>query len=117
MHGFSYYGMVCRLLLAALHFNENRGRDSAVTKDGTTLINIVSPNHKKGDYTVREVKTEPTYSYVHELLQSTLERVKTTTMKNSQDSLLDPPPAFCSTFCRPSKQEAIASLQSRFSCE
>ncbi|XP_033725289.1 uncharacterized protein LOC117315251 [Pecten maximus] len=117
MHGFSYYGMVCRLLLAALHFNENGGRDSAVTKDGATRINIVFPKHKKGDYTVREVKTEPTYSYVHELLQSTLERVKTTTMTKSQDSLMDPPPALCSTFCRPSKQEAIASLQSRFSCE
>ncbi|XP_069109654.1 uncharacterized protein [Argopecten irradians] len=114
MHGFSYYGMVCRLLLAALHFNENGGRELAVSKDGTACVNIVFPKHKKGNYTVRELKTEPTYNYVHELLQSTFQRVKTTTLAKSEDILMDPPPPLCSLFYRPPKQDAISSLQSRF---
>ncbi|XP_060084262.1 uncharacterized protein LOC132563537 [Ylistrum balloti] len=114
MHGFSYYGMVCRLLLGALHYNENGGRDPAVTKDGNTCYNIVYPKHKKGEYTVREVKMEPTFDYVQELLQITVNKATNTRMTKTQDVLMDAPPALCSTFERPSKLEAVSSVQSRF---
>lgn len=34
MIGFSYHGILSRILLAALHFNENAMRDQASTKEG-----------------------------------------------------------------------------------
>ncbi|XP_077867910.1 uncharacterized protein LOC100376482 [Saccoglossus kowalevskii] len=62
MHGFSYNGMMCRLVLAAMHYNENGGRHAAVTKQGNPCYKITYPKFKKGSYTVRQVKTEPTFS-------------------------------------------------------
>ncbi|XP_060070659.1 uncharacterized protein LOC132550582 [Ylistrum balloti] len=106
--------LYCRLLLGVLHYNENGGRDPAVTKDGNTCYNIVYPKHKKGEYTVREVKMEPTFDYVQELLQITVNKATNTRMTKTQDVLMDAPPALCSTFERPSKLEAVSSVQSRF---
>ena len=48
-------------VLAALHFNENNGRNQAVTKDGKARYRIVYPKFKKGGYTVRKISVECTY--------------------------------------------------------
>ena len=86
---FSYEGMVCRymlytivclnhclwciniillsiyirLILAALHFNENSSRSQAQRKaDGEKRYKIAFPKFKKGGYTVRPIKVDPTFS-------------------------------------------------------
>ena len=57
--------MLCRLELAALHFNENSNRDQAVTKEGDERYDIVFPKYKKGGYIVRRVVKKPTYGLLH----------------------------------------------------
>lgn len=114
MHGFSYHGMVCGLLLAAMHFNENGWREAAVDKDGNTCYAIAFLKHKKGGYTVREVKREPTYDYVYELQVRVCQRAEVTTMTKMTDIMKNAPPALSSEFQHPSKHQAMTSLQSRF---
>ena len=50
------YTFTTRLLLAALHFNENFGRAQAVTKSGKERMQIVFPKQKKGEFTPKIVK-------------------------------------------------------------
>ena len=67
-----YYQMLnkslCRQRLAGLHYNENHARQQAQTADGHLRYSIVFPKAKKGDYTVRPVKTKPTFSKFHQKL-------------------------------------------------
>ena len=50
-------------MLAALHFNENSSRSQAERKaDGEKRYKIAFPKFKKGGYTVRQIKVEPTFS-------------------------------------------------------
>ena len=56
-----------RLLLAALHFNENFGRAQAVTKSGKERIEIVFPTQKRGDFTPKIVIVARTYSKLLQL--------------------------------------------------
>ncbi|KAM4527438.1 uncharacterized protein PAE49_024297 [Odontesthes bonariensis] len=46
---FLYTGMLCRLYLAAIHFNENANRPQAQTADGVPLFKISFPKSKKGE--------------------------------------------------------------------
>ncbi|KAK3087395.1 hypothetical protein FSP39_005395 [Pinctada imbricata] len=61
MIGFSYEGMLSRLILAALHFNENMQRPQAETKEGKKRFSVVFPKVKAGDYSLKEVKVPCTY--------------------------------------------------------
>ena len=45
-----------------LHFNENSGREEAVTREGKQSYEIVYPKYKKGGYVVRKITVGPTYS-------------------------------------------------------
>ncbi|XP_068685181.1 protein lin-28 homolog A-like [Montipora foliosa] len=47
--------------LSALHYNENADRMQPVTIDGRPRYAIQFPKAKKGQPTVREIKTKPTY--------------------------------------------------------
>lgn len=53
-----------RLMLAALHFNENGMREQATTKEGKKRYDVVFPKFKKRGYTIREVKVECTFGKV-----------------------------------------------------
>lgn len=44
-----------------MHFNENKMKDHAATKDGDLQYRIIFPKQKKGEYTVQKVKTISTY--------------------------------------------------------
>ena len=44
-----------------MHFNENSERVAIVNKDNTVRFGISFPKSKRGDYTVRQIKAEPTY--------------------------------------------------------
>jgi hypothetical protein len=59
---FSYKSMLCRLFLAALHYNENADRQHRVDKDGKLIYRVRFPKFKKGGYTAYPVKDAPTYS-------------------------------------------------------
>lgn len=91
MVSFSYYGMYCRyvydiilmlnnlflwlfnghksmlfffllrLMVAALHFNENTSRVKAATKEGNIQYKISFPNFKHGEYSVRKKMVDSTY--------------------------------------------------------
>lgn len=50
-----------RLLLAAMHYNENSSRDAATTQTGEKLYSIDFPRAKGGDYTLREVQSPATF--------------------------------------------------------
>ena len=50
-----------RLILSALHFNENMQREQATCKDGTKQYNIVYPKYKAGESSLKEVKVDCTY--------------------------------------------------------
>ncbi|XP_039522036.1 uncharacterized protein LOC120475416 isoform X2 [Pimephales promelas] len=63
---FSYLGMLCRLYLAALHFNENSGRTQARTAAGELQFNIKIPKAKRGEH-VSMMKTKYSTEYVTEL--------------------------------------------------
>ena len=74
---FSYHGMLsrcvhackifftclslCRLKLAALHFNENNNLEQATTKDGSLRWKIVYPKYKKGEAVAKKVKVDSTF--------------------------------------------------------
>ena len=50
-----------RLLLAALHFNENSSRAQAETLAGEKRFKVCFPKYKQGGYAVREVKVDQTF--------------------------------------------------------
>lgn len=54
--------VILRLQLAALHFNENSGRDQALTKQGSKRFDVIFPKYKKGGYVVQKVLVNATYS-------------------------------------------------------
>ena len=80
---FSYIGMHCRFMIiiiihiklyqinlhrlkiAAMHFNENFGRQQAITKSGKERIRIVFPKQKQGEYTPKVVPVTPTFNKIH----------------------------------------------------
>lgn len=55
----------CRVILSALHFNENSRKVHATTKTNEKRYSINFPKQKKGEYTVREIKASSTYSKYH----------------------------------------------------
>ncbi|XP_073236454.1 uncharacterized protein [Porites lutea] len=66
---YSYLGMYCRHILAALHFNYNLHREGKVNKDGSVPLKVTYPKFKNGEATVRNLKIKPIFDYVGELFQ------------------------------------------------
>lgn len=62
MHGFysCFDGLFYRLFLAALHMNENVGRQQAVKSDGSLRWKVCRPKAAKGRPVVKPIKTAPT---------------------------------------------------------
>jgi hypothetical protein len=112
---FSYHGMIARLLLAALHYNENAQRKQATTRDRILRFAIKYPKYKKGGYSVRVVRRESTFDYAHKLL------VAVAKLCISSDCDVDnlpnpqPPPPLSASCAMPNKQIAVREHMSRFS--
>ncbi|XP_059419942.1 uncharacterized protein LOC132155140 isoform X2 [Carassius carassius] len=100
---FPFIGMLCRLYLAAMHYNENANREQATTTEGQAVYKIVFPKSKKGECTAKPVKIEPTYIFVDP--------------KPYAEELhaIPIPPPLSSQYEKPSKEEVIAQRVSRFS--
>lgn len=58
---YPYLGMLCRLYLAALHYNENADRGQATTSSGDPRFKLSFPKSRKGECRARPVKTEATF--------------------------------------------------------
>ncbi|XP_042582175.1 uncharacterized protein LOC109084638 [Cyprinus carpio] len=70
-----FIGMLCRLYLAAMHFNENVVRPQMTTSKGKLVYKHFFPKAKKGGHTIKPVKTEPTFCYVINLMDSVFQEV------------------------------------------
>ncbi|XP_039537948.1 uncharacterized protein LOC120486154 [Pimephales promelas] len=112
---FPFLGMLCRLYLAALHYNENAGCPQATTASGLPVFKVTFPKAKKGEYRVREVKTQATFRYVDDLLDLIFDKVFVDPAPFLDEVLRIPiPPVLCAEYDRPEKEEAISSRLSRF---
>ncbi|XP_066269490.1 uncharacterized protein [Branchiostoma lanceolatum] len=68
MYHFCYEGMECRVILAAMHWNENGYRAQHTTGDGKATYSLHYPKHKKGGHVVRKVLANASFGYVKRLL-------------------------------------------------
>ncbi|KAF3833246.1 hypothetical protein F7725_026911 [Dissostichus mawsoni] len=72
---YSYTGMLCRTLLAGLHYNENASRHTATTKAGEQRFKIRYPKYKAG-HVVKKILVEATFSYVDDLMGEVVDLCK-----------------------------------------
>ncbi|XP_034082366.1 uncharacterized protein LOC117552821 [Gymnodraco acuticeps] len=109
---YSYTGMLCRTLLAGLHYNENASRHTATTKAGEQRFKIRYPKYKAGGHVVKKILVEATFSYVDDLMREVVDLCK----KPSADRpvQLEEPPTLSSAMEKPDKAEAIKAHASRF---
>ncbi|KAK7929760.1 hypothetical protein WMY93_006445 [Mugilogobius chulae] len=112
---FSFPGMLCRLKLAALHYNENAARPHAATSSGQLRYSIEYPKYKHGDFTVRALKTDPTSCYIDKLMGLLFESVveDATTYQRFTEQI-PIPEKLCARFVRPDKKDAVSRHRSRF---
>ncbi|KAK9958119.1 hypothetical protein ABG768_012293 [Culter alburnus] len=107
---FSFLGMLCRLYLAALHFNENAGRPQATTAAGEPQFKVNFPKYKKGQCTAKPVKADPTFHYVENLLNLMFEKVVIDPTPYVDEVLqICIPEDFTAQFQKPDKLDVIAS--------
>ncbi|XP_048034604.1 uncharacterized protein LOC125260326 [Megalobrama amblycephala] len=113
---FFYIGMLCRLYLAAMHYNENAQRPQTTTKQGEAVFKIAFPKSKQGECTAKPVKTDPTFNYVDDLMSLLLHEVivDPTPYVEELHQITIPPP-LSSEFEKPCKEDVIARHVSRFS--
>ncbi|XP_013396887.2 uncharacterized protein LOC106163756 [Lingula anatina] len=117
---YSYKGMIGRLLLAALHYNENSDKGQAVTKEGIARWSVAHPKMKKGTVAIaKPIKNKPTYVYaarlMEEVVQRRLEFPSYPVARNEAENLLpEAPPALNSGYEAYEKSVLVKSRKSRF---
>nr|XP_055037185.1 uncharacterized protein LOC129424518 [Misgurnus anguillicaudatus] len=113
---FPYIGMLCRLYLAAMHFNENCERPQMTTVKGELIYRLSFPKAKKGGHVVKPVKTEATCCYALNMIQLVFDKIVQDPHPYITELKRVPvPPNLCATLDRPTKKEAVARHVSRFS--
>nr|XP_055069990.1 uncharacterized protein LOC129450961 [Misgurnus anguillicaudatus] len=112
---FPFLGMLCRLYMAAMHFNENAGRPQATTSTGERLFKVNFPKAKKGECTAKPVKVDPTYNYVGELMDLIFEKVfEDPVPYEAEVQKIHIPDDLSSQFEKPDRIEVIERYVSRF---
>ncbi|XP_058606125.1 uncharacterized protein LOC131523619 isoform X2 [Onychostoma macrolepis] len=112
---FPFIGMLCRLYLAAMHYNENGDREQTTTS-GQPMYKVVFPKSKKGECTAKPLKTAPSYDYVADLMKLVIEEVFVDPAPFVKELKQIPIPTFLpSQFERPLKEEVVGRHVSRFS--
>ncbi|XDV33410.1 hypothetical protein PO909_003834 [Leuciscus waleckii] len=108
---FPFIGMLCRLYLAAMHFNENADREQAMNLESKAVYRIMFPKSKKGQPTVKSVKT----GYVKDLMRLVCVEVFEDPANYVEELRKVPIPVSLSEqFDRPAKEDLIARHVSRF---
>ncbi|XP_074646059.1 uncharacterized protein LOC141902298 [Tubulanus polymorphus] len=105
---FSYTGMLSRLYVAIMHYNENSERAQAVTKEGQKRYKLFYPKYKER-HVVRKVLTNATDDYVDLCLGSVFANLK----ENKSEKHVFPP-VLSHGKTKTNKHDAIAAHQSRF---
>ncbi|KAL0963808.1 hypothetical protein UPYG_G00313850 [Umbra pygmaea] len=96
---FPFLGMLCRLYLAALYYNENAGRPQATTSAGDPLFKVHLPKGRKGECRAKPVKTEPTFRYVDDLMDLIFDKVFVDPAPYIEEVLQIPiPPDLCAQY-------------------
>ncbi|XP_039667161.1 uncharacterized protein LOC120565424 isoform X2 [Perca fluviatilis] len=108
---FPFMGMLCRLYLAAMHYNENADCEQATTSAGQPVFKVVFPKSRKGEVTARPVKTDPTYKLMRLVFEEVFEDP---TPFVEVLKLIPIPKDLASEHERPSKEEVVARHLSRF---
>ncbi|XP_039644212.1 uncharacterized protein LOC120551100 [Perca fluviatilis] len=112
---YPYLGMLCRLYLAALHYNENADGGQATTSSGDPRFKLSFPKSRKGECRARPVKTEATFRFVDDLIDMIMEKVFVDPSSYRDEILkINIPPDPSSQYEHPDKEEVIASYVSRF---
>ncbi|KAK7877112.1 hypothetical protein WMY93_032192 [Mugilogobius chulae] len=118
--GFSFLGMYSRLLLAALHYNQNSSREVARNPDGEVRYAVRYPRFRKGGWVVRPIKENPSYEYAFALmedLQQTYTRCPQELKESSAVLSSCAPKPLSASFQKVAKDDAIGqyrALHSRF---
>ncbi|XP_078124388.1 uncharacterized protein LOC144529259 [Sander vitreus] len=108
---FPFIGMLCRLYLAAMHYNENADRPQAKTQEGEPLFKIYIPKARKGEC---RAKPQPTFGYVADMMDLIFEEVFVNPTPYTAALLAIPVPEDLSAqYEKPDKEEVIASFVSR----
>ncbi|KAK3747395.1 hypothetical protein QZH41_012090, partial [Actinostola sp. cb2023] len=90
MISYSYSGMLCRHILASIHFNFNLIRDTKQRPDGTPQVKLVYPKFKDGVASVRDVRVRQNFGYVDDIYNTFLEaNGKPGLMKTTKQELKD----------------------------
>lgn len=115
-----YSAMEWRLLLAALHYNENSNRQQAVTQAGNPQWRISFPKARKGSAVAAAVRVSATFAYVDELLHAVVDLREqlssyTKAKANVQHYQHANPPPVAASVLRTSKQDVVSAHVSRFS--
>lgn len=66
--------MGARLLLAALHINENSTRQQAKNQNGDLIYSVSFPKGRHGEGVAKEVKVKQTFNYIDELFEELIFR-------------------------------------------
>ena len=104
--------MKSRLLLAAMHYSENSGRNQQQNKQGELQYAITFPKYKKGGYIVRSILGKGTYNYLENLSKRLIEQLQQPRITdNDEEANLLP---LCSEFSRPDKTIAVKEHTTRF---
>ncbi|XP_077427584.1 uncharacterized protein LOC144055469 isoform X3 [Vanacampus margaritifer] len=72
---FSFIGMLCRLYLAAMHYNENVERQPAETREGVPRYKLSFPKAIHEECRAKPIKTQSTFGYVTDLIDLIFEEV------------------------------------------
>ncbi|TDH00595.1 hypothetical protein EPR50_G00190160 [Perca flavescens] len=113
---FPFLGRLCRLYLAAMHYNENADYSQATTSLGQAVYKDVFPKSEKGECPERTVKTVPTYNYVDDLMRLVFEEVFEDPVPFAEEMhKISIPKDLASQYERPSKEEVAAQHVSLFS--
>ncbi|XP_071810030.1 uncharacterized protein [Asterias amurensis] len=117
MFSFSYEGMLCRIYLAALHFNENTNRAQAMDREGNPAFSICYPRAKQttGGYTVRKVLIKATHNFSKRIMEKVLLLCAAGADTRAKYPELKANPGYLTAkVTRPDKTQAVKEFVSRF---
>ncbi|XP_071784227.1 uncharacterized protein [Asterias amurensis] len=117
MFSFSYEGMLCRIYLAALHFNENTNRAQAMDREGNPAFSIRYPRAKQttGGYTVRKVLIKATHNFSKRIMEKVLLLCAAGADTRAKYPELKANPGYLTAkVTRPDKTQAVKEFVSRF---
>lgn len=111
MLAYSYTGIYCRHVLAAVHFNSNLQREPQLNKKtNQSRIAVFYPKFKNGEAVVRDVRIKPKFEYVEDIFQTFLHASKDN-LKKAAKALKEKTPAAMNTMLE--KQPRAEALKKR----